>query len=91
MFVDKQVLTVPVWQVKLNFNKSSGCIFSRSIKLGAGWGGCAVSLIPETKLSEFLDQVNENYYSKNVRLKSKFGQAAFATKPSAGIFIIVSN
>jgi N-acetylgalactosamine kinase len=58
---------------------------------GAGWGGCAVSLIPETKLSQFLDQVNQNYYSKNVHLKSKFSQAAFATKPSSGIFIIVPN
>lgn len=58
---------------------------------GAGWGGCAVSLVPENKLDQFLVSVRDNYYSSSGELKSKFDLAAFATKPSAGISIILPN
>lgn len=58
---------------------------------GAGWGGCAVSLVAEHKLDEFLASVKDNYYSRSSELKSKFALAAFATKPSAGISIILPS
>lgn len=54
---------------------------------GAGWGGCAVSLIPQHKLQHFLDALAQNYYSKNDKLRSLFATAAFSTKPSQGIAI----
>ena len=57
--------------------------------IGAGWGGCAVSLIPQEKLSVFLESVNQLYYSKSPDLQKKFAEAAFATKPSAGITIVL--
>ncbi len=53
---------------------------------GAGWGGCAVSLIPQEKLSEFLHSVRQLYYAKLD--ENGFKNAAFATKPSEGICII---
>jgi N-acetylgalactosamine kinase len=56
---------------------------------GAGWGGCAVSLIPKDKLEQFLNEVKANYYSKNSKLQAQFSRAAFATKPSSGIAVIL--
>lgn len=31
---------------------------------GAGWGGCSVSLVKESELSVFVDQVQQKYYQK---------------------------
>ncbi len=56
---------------------------------GAGWGGCAVSLIPKESLEEFLSNVREHYYSKNQSLQAAFSSSAFATKPSEGIFVVI--
>jgi galactokinase len=67
--------------------RQSGAYGSRLT--GAGWGGCAVSLIPSEKLGSFLASVRELYYAKSERLRSLFESAAFATKPSEGICIIV--
>lgn len=58
---------------------------------GAGWGGCAVSLIPDNILNEFLNKIKINYYSKNANLEQKFPVAAFATTPSDGICILKLN
>jgi galactokinase len=55
---------------------------------GAGWGGCAVSLIPDNILDSFLAKIKKDYYSKNASLEEKFECAAFATKPSDGILVI---
>lgn len=54
---------------------------------GAGWGGCAVSLIPEDKLNNFLDALKKRYYSKNEKLRTLFPLAAFSTGPSDGVAI----
>ncbi len=67
--------------------RKSGAYGSRLT--GAGWGGCAVSLIPQEKLKEFLDNVQKLYYSKFD--DNTFANAAFATKPSAGICIVKLN
>ncbi len=63
--------------------RSAGAYGSRLT--GAGWGGCAVSLIPETILYEFLDRIKSSYYSKSADLALKFNSAAFTTLPSSGI------
>ena len=55
---------------------------------GAGWGGCAVSLIPKESLRAFLSNVGEHYYSKNQSLQVAFSRSAFATEPSEGIFVV---
>ena len=59
--------------------RDSGALGSRLT--GAGWGGCAVSLVPSNVLSEFLDAVTKRYYSgMDVVLKD----AIFATQPGGG-------
>ncbi len=55
---------------------------------GAGWGGCAVSLIPKESLENFLSNLREYYYFKSQDLEIAFFSSAFATKPSEGIFIV---
>ena len=56
---------------------------------GAGWGGCAVSLLEsESQLTQFLERIRQEYYSKDERLASLFAKSAFSTKPSEGIFIL---
>lgn len=67
--------------------RQSGAYGSRLT--GAGWGGCAVSFIPHEKLDEFLESVKKLYYSKSSHRESKFENAAFATKPSEGIKIVL--
>ena len=67
--------------------RASGAYGSRLT--GAGWGGCAVSLIPEHKLDEFLASVKERFYSKSERLTNMFQKAAFSTKPSEGINLVL--
>lgn len=54
---------------------------------GAGWGGCAVSLIPKESLEQFLKAVQSQYYAGSDRLEEAFQSSAFATKPSEGIYI----
>lgn len=67
--------------------RDSGAYGSRLT--GAGWGGCAVSLIPKEKLQEFLENVKKCYYSKNQRLEKLSATSAFSTKPSSGISILL--
>ena len=55
---------------------------------GAGWGGCAVSLIREENLGQFLENVKKFYYLKYEKSESLFTTAAFATKPSDGIYVV---
>jgi N-acetylgalactosamine kinase len=63
--------------------RDSGAYGSRLT--GAGWGGCAVSLIPMDQLDEFLSKLKSTYYAKSKDLEGKFQTAAFATVPSDGI------
>ncbi|XP_020833694.1 N-acetylgalactosamine kinase isoform X2 [Phascolarctos cinereus] len=56
---------------------------------GAGWGGCAVSLVPTDKLPDLLANVQETYYqSKKERLAVE-KQCLFATKPGGGALVFL--
>ena len=59
--------------------KSSGALGSRLT--GAGWGGCAVSLVEEGKVEEFLSAVAKGYYDSR---RGQLETALFATKPGPG-------
>ncbi|WFD05743.1 galactokinase [Malassezia vespertilionis] len=53
---------------------------------GAGWGGCAVHLVPRAKLSHVLDGLKKEYYAKRFPLRSdaQVQDALFATEPARG-------
>ena len=63
--------------------RASGALGSRLT--GAGWGGCAVSLVPADKVDTFLDKLKHGYYAKiEQRTQVKIGDALFSTEPGAG-------
>ena len=59
--------------------KSSGALGSRLT--GAGWGGCAVSLVEESRLEGFLGAVAAGYYGREEAVVAK---SLFATSPGPG-------
>ncbi|KAL3866449.1 hypothetical protein ACJMK2_043745 [Sinanodonta woodiana] len=62
----------------------SGALGSRLT--GAGWGGCAVSMVPTDHLDAFLERVTADYYQKTSR-GNKVKEALFATQPGSGAAI----
>lgn len=38
---------------------------------GAGWGGCAVSMVEESKANDFMQAMIDDYYMKRPELKDK--------------------
>ena len=60
--------------------RQSGALGSRLT--GAGWGGCAVSMVPTNQLSAFLDKVKTGYYQGDKA--SLVNEALFATKSGGG-------
>ncbi|KFK38119.1 hypothetical protein AALP_AA3G072000 [Arabis alpina] len=58
---------------------------------GAGWGGCAVALVKESGVSQFIAAVREKYYKKRVEkgvIKEEDMELyLFASKPSSGAAI----
>ncbi|XP_070619340.1 N-acetylgalactosamine kinase isoform X2 [Erythrolamprus reginae] len=58
---------------------------------GAGWGGCAVSMVPVDKLEKFLANVKEAYYRNDgQRLALEEGEnSLFATNPGRGAVIVL--
>lgn len=63
--------------------KKSGALGSRLT--GAGWGGCAVSLVERKQLDAFLDAVREGYFADQEQ--STVSRCLFATAPGAGAAI----
>ncbi|KAI5415552.1 variant 2, galactokinase [Lathyrus oleraceus] len=55
---------------------------------GAGWGGCAVALVKENIVPQFILNLKEYYYQsridKGVIKKNDLGLYVFASKPSSG-------
>ena len=64
--------------------RDSGALGSRLT--GAGWGGCAVSMVPASQLSDFLVKVTEKYYEER-GMQDKVKEALFATQPGGGTAI----
>lgn len=56
---------------------------------GAGWGGCAISLVPIDKLDSFFAHVREHYYSKLPSLPADESSYMFATAPANGARSVV--
>lgn len=54
---------------------------------GAGWGGCAVSLVPNKILSDFLTAVEKEYYADIDQGNIK--EAIFATYPGDGAAVYI--
>ncbi|KAF3527457.1 hypothetical protein DY000_02043759 [Brassica cretica] len=58
---------------------------------GAGWGGCTVSLVKESNVSQFIDTVKEKYYKKRIEKgmvkEEDMELYLFASKPSSGAAI----
>ncbi|CAL0306887.1 unnamed protein product [Lupinus luteus] len=58
---------------------------------GAGWGGCAVALVKESQVPQFILNLKESYYQsridKGVIKKNDLGLYVFASKPSSGAAI----
>lgn len=58
---------------------------------GAGWGGCAVSLVKESIVPQFILNLKERFYQsridKGIINKNDLGLYVFASKPSSGAAI----
>ncbi|OLY81646.1 Galactokinase [Smittium mucronatum] len=57
---------------------------------GAGWGGCTISLLPESKVESFIQSVKDSYYKKHFPSLSEeqLKNSIFATKPGSGMYIV---
>uniref|UniRef100_A0A8D0H3N0 N-acetylgalactosamine kinase n=1 Tax=Sphenodon punctatus TaxID=8508 RepID=A0A8D0H3N0_SPHPU len=67
----------------------SGAVGSRLT--GAGWGGCAVSVVPTEKLKSFLANVEEAYYKTNGQRLAPEKNSLFATKPGDGALVFLEG
>ncbi|KAB5544628.1 hypothetical protein DKX38_012740 [Salix brachista] len=58
---------------------------------GAGWGGCAVALVKEAAVPQFILNLKEKFYQsridKGIISKNDLGLYVFASKPSSGAAI----
>lgn len=52
--------------------------------VGAGWGGCAVSLVAESQVSSFIQKIKETYPPYKDLEGEKLNEVIFATRPSSG-------
>lgn len=68
--------------------RQSGALGSRLT--GAGWGGCAVSLVRQENLDEFIDKVRKGFYfnDKNPKRAAKADQSIFPSLPGCGIYAV---
>ncbi|KAI0081041.1 Galactokinase [Panus rudis PR-1116 ss-1] len=69
----------------VQIQREAGAYGSR--QTGAGWGGCSVSLVPESKVEEFIEKVKSRYPKYQGLEEAKLREAIFATKPGIGAFV----
>lgn len=67
----------------------SGAVGSRLT--GAGWGGCAVSMVPSERVESFLQAVRDAYYLPDPRRAAMEKQSLFVTKPGGGAAIFLEE
>lgn len=58
---------------------------------GAGWGGCAVSMVPAEKVESFLQAVRAAYYLPDPRRAAMEKQSLFVSKPGGGAAIFLEE
>jgi hypothetical protein len=63
------------------------CVWLCSLT-GAGWGGCAVALVPESKAEAFMKAIEESFFSTRVCCR-KIGDACWACDIHHGVCLIV--
>lgn len=73
----------------VNICLKSGAVGSRLT--GAGWGGCAVSMVPDEKVESFLKAVRESYYLPDPRRAALEKQSLFVSKPGGGAAILLEE
>lgn len=73
----------------VNISLKSGAVGSRLT--GAGWGGCAVSMVPSEKVESFLQTVREEFYRPNPRRAALEEQSLFVSKPGGGAAILLEE
>ena len=56
------------------------------IFLGAGWGGCTVSLVAEDRVDEFITYIKKHYAPYHGLEGEALRDVIFPTKPSVGAF-----
>ncbi|XP_047315936.1 galactokinase-like [Impatiens glandulifera] len=70
--------------------KANGALGARLT--GAGWGGCAVALVKESIVPQFILKLKEEFYQsridKGVVNQKELGLYVFASKPSSGSAIL---
>lgn len=64
--------------------RTSGAYGSRLT--GAGWGGCTVSLVSESKVGDFKNKLRAGYPRYRDLTEEELNEVVFATKPSSGAF-----
>ena len=53
--------------------------------LGAGWGGCIVALVPHSKVNDYMEFLQSNYYASVEKAKQREVRTyLFPTKPGPG-------
>ncbi|XP_070406439.1 N-acetylgalactosamine kinase-like [Nothobranchius furzeri] len=67
----------------------SGAVGSRLT--GAGWGGCAVSMVPSEKVESFLQAVRNAYYIPDPRRAAMEKQSLFVSKPGGGAAVFMEE
>eukprot|EP00831_Metopus_contortus_P059132 TRINITY_DN5114_c0_g1_i3.p1 TRINITY_DN5114_c0_g1~~TRINITY_DN5114_c0_g1_i3.p1 ORF type:complete len:217 (-),score=38.53 TRINITY_DN5114_c0_g1_i3:137-787(-) len=67
--------------------REAGALGSRLT--GAGWGGCAVSLVESSKVPDFLKAISKFYTPDRMVGKGDLSQYLFATKPGSGAAIYI--
>ena len=53
------------FDAQISICNANGALGSRLT--GAGWGGCAVSLIPESHTAVFIQSIKDSFYAKRIQ------------------------
>lgn len=69
--------------------REAGAVGSRLT--GAGWGGCAVSMVLAERTEAFLQTVKERYYMPEARRAALVQQSLFVSRPGGGAAIFTEQ
>ncbi|TSM52317.1 N-acetylgalactosamine kinase [Bagarius yarrelli] len=73
----------------VNICREAGAMGSRLT--GAGWGGCAVSMVLAERTEAFLRTVKERYYMPEARRAALVQQSLFVSRPGGGAAIFTEQ